>query len=171
LFVFDLVLSSALMLFFQLPVHANQSIMLAWDPSSVTNVAGYKIYSGTTSHVYTGVVAVGNTTSATISGLVPGTTYYFAATTLDAAGDESSFSNEASYTVPLTAAKLAPAVFSGGQFSFIVAGISGQPYVVQASTNLLDWIPVQTNIVPFAFTDPSAGNFARRFYRAFYLSL
>ena len=37
----------------------------------------------------------------TISGLVPGATYYFAATTYNAAGLESPFSSEVSYLVPL----------------------------------------------------------------------
>lgn len=99
--VFSLFVSSALVWFFQLPVHADQSVLLTWDPSSAPDVAGYKMYFGTQSQDYTNVVAVGNTTNATISGLVAGTTYYFAATTVDSDGDESDFSNEAIYTVPL----------------------------------------------------------------------
>ena len=146
-FGFDLVLSSALVLFFQLPVHADQSVTLSWDPSSSSNVAGYNIYSRHDEpRAYTSVVAVGDITHATISGLVPGTTYYFAATTYDDAGNESDFSNEISNTVPVTAAPaLALAALSGGQFSFTVSGEAGQQYVVQTSTNLarLDFDPDQ----------------------------
>jgi hypothetical protein len=165
---FGPVLSSVLMLMFQLPVHAGQGVTLTWRPSSATNVAGYKIYYGTACHTYAGAVVVGNTTNTAIAGLAPGTTYFFAATTYDRAGDESAFSNEASYAVPAAAA-LTDAVRTGGQFSFTVSGSAGQQYVVEASTNLLDWMPVATNAAPFVFTDTSCGSFNRRFYRTFNL--
>jgi hypothetical protein len=152
------------------PAGVGKSVTLAWNPSSSPNVAGYKMYYGTACHCYTSSVAVGNTTNATISGLSPGTTYYFAATTLDSAGAESGFSNEATYAVPVTAAALTAAVRSGGQFSFMVSGDGGQHYVVQASTNLLDWVSLQTNAAPFLFTDTNTAGFNQRFYRAFYLS-
>ena len=71
------------------------SVPLAWNPSPDPNVAGYKIYYGQASHVYTSSVDVGGVTNATITGLSAGLTYYFAATTYDATGLESDFSNEA----------------------------------------------------------------------------
>ena len=71
-------------------------------------------------------------------------------------------------TVPVTTALTAMA-WSGGQFSFTVSGIAGQRYVVQASTNLLNWIPLQTNTLPFLFTDKNAAGFKQRYYRALYL--
>ena len=43
-----------------LPVLAGNSIPLAWNPSAGSNVAGYKIYYGVTSHIYTKSVDVGN---------------------------------------------------------------------------------------------------------------
>jgi hypothetical protein len=42
----------------------------------------------------------------------------------------------------------------------------GRPIIIEGSTNMLDWLPVSTNIVdcvPFQFTDPEAQG--RRFYR------
>ena len=162
----DLILSSALMLVSQLSICAGQNVTLSWNPSSATNVAGYKIYSGPACHCYSSAVTVGTATTATFSGLVPGQTYYFAATTVDSAGKESGFSNETSYTVPMTAAVLtAAAAGFGGQFSFTVSGAAGQAYVVQASTNLRDWISIQTNTAPFVFTDKDATGFSQRFYR------
>ena len=158
-----------MMLFLQLPVHASQDVTLAWNPSSTPDVAGYKIYYGTACGCYSNVMEVGNTTNATVSGLVPGTKYFFAATTVDGTGNESGFSNEATYTVPIAAAALALTASSAGQFSFTVSGDAGQQYVVQASTNLLDWDSLQTNAAPFLFTDSDAAGFNQRFYRAFCL--
>src|SRR5450432_237328 len=81
-------------------VQAGQSVTLNWGPSPDPNAVGYNIYYGTISHNYTNITNVGNVTLVTIDGLVAGTTYYFAATTYDAQGKESGFSNEATYDVP-----------------------------------------------------------------------
>jgi hypothetical protein len=78
-----------------------QSVTLGWDLIGDSNVAGYKIYYGTASHTYTNVVVVGNTNNGTITGLVAGTAYYFAATSYGGSGAESPFSDEVIYTVPL----------------------------------------------------------------------
>ena len=78
------------------------NVTLAWDPSSDPTVAGYNIYIGGSSHNYTNVVDAGHSNSITISNLVPGSTYYFAATTYTLAGLESDYSTEAAYTVPVS---------------------------------------------------------------------
>jgi hypothetical protein len=55
------------------------------------------------------------------------------------------------------------------RFGFNVIGKAGQIAVVEGSTNLRHWLPLQTNelgIEPFFFTDPSTGIFPGRFYRA-----
>jgi hypothetical protein len=75
-------------------------VTLAWDPSSDANISGYKLYWGSQSKQYTLLTDVGNNTSETISNLQAGTIYYFAATAYDVQGNESSYSNEVSYTVP-----------------------------------------------------------------------
>lgn len=77
------------------------SVTLAWNPSTDPTIAGYNIYYGGASYTYTNKISVGNATSVTISGLVPGTTYYFAATTYSASGLESAFSGELAYLIPL----------------------------------------------------------------------
>jgi hypothetical protein len=56
-----------------------------------------------------------------------------------------------------------------GEFQLIVTGVPGYSYIVQASTNLLDWTPVQTNVSPFSFTDVSTTNYPNQFYRAVYV--
>jgi hypothetical protein len=73
------------------------SVTLAWDASPGTNViANYKIYYGAASATYTNVVAAGTNLTVSISNLVTGTTYYFAATAVDTSGLESDYSTEVS---------------------------------------------------------------------------
>ena len=73
------------------------SIELAWDPSTDSDVAGYKIYYGSVSGVYTSVLDAGNASTCTVTGLGPGTTY-FVCTAYTASGLESLPSAEISYT-------------------------------------------------------------------------
>jgi hypothetical protein len=76
------------------------SVTLAWNPDPDTNLAGYRVYSGTTRGVYTQRIEVGKTTSVSISNLAAGRTYFFAVTVYNTAYMESAPSNEVSYTVP-----------------------------------------------------------------------
>src|SRR5437867_3419151 len=78
------------------------SVTLVWNASPGTNIAGYNVYYGVASRTYTNKVNVGNATNATVSGLIAGTTYFFAVSAYDTYGLESDYSNEMSYTVPLT---------------------------------------------------------------------
>lgn len=45
-------------------------------------------------------------------------------------------------------------------------GALGKPYVFEASTNLLNWVPVYTNMAPFTFEDRELINHSQRFFRA-----
>jgi Fibronectin type III domain len=151
---------------------ATGSVRLTWNPSTDPSVAGYKIYYGVASRAYTDAIPVGNTTNVTISNLVDGTTYYFAATAYNALGQESPFSNEAVYTIPLTPTNYPPSLvspsYSNGRCSFTVSGVPGYQYVVEMSTNLVNWIPVATNTVPFTFVVTNTSQFHQQFYRAAY---
>lgn len=72
----------------------------------------------------------------------------------------------ASLTIyPTAAATLTPVAYAGGQYAFTVAGVSGSQYVVQTSTNLVNWNSVQTNTAPFTFLDANAGRFNQGYYR------
>ena len=77
------------------------SITLGWDPSTDADVAGYKVYYGAATGSYTNSIQVGNVTTATVSNLVGGVTYYFAASTLNSIGLESVMSAETSYLMPV----------------------------------------------------------------------
>lgn len=76
-----------------------------------------------------------------------------------------------SYTVPIPPTIIGndgSMGFVAGQFGFNIIGQLGQPAAVEVSTNLVNWLPVQTNTFgtgPIYFSDPSSQNFPRRFYR------
>ncbi|MGH7973039.1 MAG: Ig-like domain-containing protein, partial [Limisphaerales bacterium] len=83
---------------------STSSVTLAWDSSSSSSVTGYGIYYGGATKTYTNHVDVGNATTAIITGLRAGTTYYFAAVAYASDGIQSAFSSEISYTVSATSA-------------------------------------------------------------------
>jgi hypothetical protein len=58
--------------------------------------------------------------------------------------------------------------FSGGHFGFNITGSQGQTVVIEFSTNLQAWTPIQTNVFgagPVLFSDPQSGFSGARFYR------
>jgi hypothetical protein len=54
---------------------------------------------------------------------------------------------------------------SNGTLRFTVISQPGQTNVIQGSTNLVNWVPIYTNVGSFIFTDPNAANYRYRFYR------
>lgn len=149
-------------------VQAGQSVTLAWNRSTNSNVAGYVVYYGGASGRYTNEVSAGSSTNAIISGLVPGTTYYFAATSYSSSGVESLFSSEVSYTLPILAVvkfRVTPA----RQFILTVTGPVGHAYDILATQDFKTWTVIGTVTVgangTLNFTDTNAAKFSRRFYR------
>jgi hypothetical protein len=68
-------------------------VRLAWDSNGAT---GYRVYYGRSSGAYTSILDVGGSSTATITDLSVGVTYFFVVTAYNAAG-ESSPSNEVSF--------------------------------------------------------------------------
>ena len=81
------------------------SITLAWDPPLEGAVAGYRVYVGTRSGVYSESYDVGSATLFTYDNATAGRRYYFAVSAYDASGNRSGYSNE----IAFTAASGAPA--------------------------------------------------------------
>ncbi len=89
-----------LLLLLGVPMAAQaDSVSLTWDPNTEEDLAGYKVYVGTTPAAYTDIIDVGHVTTYTISDLVPGETYFFAVTAYDIFANESNFSTELSTTI------------------------------------------------------------------------
>ena len=74
-------------------------LTLAWNSNTEPDIAGYRLYYGTNPGSYSAHTDVGLNTIYTMQGLKQGT-YYFAITALNRSGEESSYSNEVSYTAP-----------------------------------------------------------------------
>jgi len=54
---------------------------------------------------------------------------------------------------------------AGGQVSLSSPGVPGCNFILQASTNMVNWVNLATNPSPLTVVDSSAGQYARRFYR------
>ena len=72
-------------------------VTLEWRTKDHSNSAGYRIYYGTCSGIYTSRVDVGNVRRFTISNLEEGKVYYFAITAYDEHGVDGRFSDEIVY--------------------------------------------------------------------------
>lgn len=72
------------------------SVTVLWDPNTEPDLAGYRVYYGTSSRNYSVMIDVGNVTSCQINNLTQGVRYFFAVTAYDTAGNESDFSEEVS---------------------------------------------------------------------------
>jgi hypothetical protein len=258
-----------------------ESVKLLWNPSPGEDIVRHDLHYGVKSRDYKNRISHASAAGTTVSGLVPGVTYYFAVTAHNRDGRTSLFSNEESYTVsvdgylptlnpignvhlPMNSAAhtisltgispgefnlssgktgktrpvkitavssnrrllkhsvrysggsagtltfkpaleaigtttftisvnngkksnnlvkktftvtvlppgqtipatLQPATSVNDQFAFTVTGAVGLNYIVEASSDMMGWIPVHTNTAPFGFTDPESGDFSQRFYRS-----
>ena len=118
-------------------------VTLAWDPDSVSDLAGYKIYYGSASGNYQWNVDAGNVTTHTLSDLAIGGTYYAAATAYTTNGLESSYSNEVKFTVASCTYSISPSSASfpasGGTGSVT---ITTQPYCNWTTSSSIPWITV-----------------------------
>jgi fibronectin type III domain protein len=148
---------------------AVNNITLAWDANPESDIAGYKVHSGTNSRVYPAVVDVGKRTNHTVSNLMAGRTYFLALTAYDATGLESDFSAELSYTVP---ADLALAYLGAGRYRIRFSAAPGVTYGIEYSERLDSpvWQSLGTRTANsnglVEFIDTPGTNSRGRFYRA-----
>ena len=89
-------------LFFLASFVCGAEVRLAWNPNPETNIAGYQLLWGTASRQYDKNQTVGaTTTTASVSELEAGKTYFFAVKAFNTIGLYSDLSEEVSYSVPM----------------------------------------------------------------------
>ena len=62
-----------------------------------------------------------------------------------------------------------PLWLAGGKFAFRIHGTAPQGFVIQGSTNLVNWVPLSTNTLAggqFWYTNSGVSGMVKRFYRA-----
>ena len=111
-------------------------------------------------------IAITTATNFTDYAVTNGGTYYYVVSAMNNAGN-SSTSPQAAATPIFSSILLTVNPALTGQFALQFTGVPGRNYVVQTSTNLVNWIPVFTNQTIggiFTYTDTNATSQAR-FYR------
>lgn len=143
------------------------STTLSWSPSADPNVTGYMLYYGTNSHSYTSSLAA-TTNGAVVAGLTTGVTYYFAATSDDANGDQSTYSSEATFAAysiaPQTCLKcktISPN--NTDQVTFSLGAGSPSGATVNPANGVVTWIPdnsyaKSTNTISVTVNDATTSN-------------
>ncbi len=103
------------------------TISVAWNPVTDTDLAGYKVYYGTSPGNYSQSRDVGNVTSTTLSGLDACTRYYIAIKAYDTGGLESTgYSNEVAGLPRPVVSTVAPT--SGQQGQSLTLTITGESF-------------------------------------------
>ena len=147
--------------------------VLEWDSIPDPSIAGYNLYRGTKSRSYYQVVDVEDKTRVELTGIDPGTTYYFAITAYNSDRVESDFSDEVRFTPPIddvTATTLPCSVSPSGAFLTIqFEGQEGQQCRVLVSSDLQTWEAIylvrpETNQVIQFQRDMTAGK-SMEFFR------
>ena len=153
------------------------SISLAWDASpGPVPITRYEILGwigGLLPTIGYGSNFTG--TTATITGLTPGTYEEWSVRAYDAGGNVSGFAAGIFAVNPVPAAarlsSVAPSAGGGFQFTVSEGGSALQTVLIQATTNPADpnsWVQIGSLLPtanPFTFTDTNAAQYPMRFYR------
>jgi hypothetical protein len=143
-------------------------VALGWNSSPDPTVVGYYLYYGGATGVYTNKVDVGTNTIFSVTGLVPGSTYYFTTTAYNAARMESAQIPEVSYVVPGTLTVTPNPTDGSMRVQFPVA--PAQTYQLQASFDLKTWTnlwltPIEATNGWIEYDDPPNAAIPAKFYR------
>jgi hypothetical protein len=121
------------------------TLRLAWSASTSSDVAEYRVYTGTVPGQYSRTFDVGNVTSFVVPDLVAGTTYYFAVSAINTTELESPLSSSVSAVAPGDGVMLAGSIlFSAGEYELRVQGSPSATYIIDQSEDLREWSAVAT---------------------------
>jgi hypothetical protein len=98
-----LILTALLLTTLPAPAQTPPTVRLAWDPNTEASLAGYELFWGTASGVYTSSKLIPKEAVTTeVTGLTPGVRYYFSIKAYDTEGLRSGFSNVVQVIAPDT---------------------------------------------------------------------
>ena len=118
---------SALLLLTTTPAALAGEMSLTWDPVSDSDLAGYRVYYGTSPSSYTDSKDVGMATQTTLTGLDPCTVYHVAVKAYDEGGLESlNYSNEVAGLPRPVVSSVSPS--SGEQGETLSVTVSGESF-------------------------------------------
>ena len=161
------------------PVNATDVILTQTLPFNLnfisTTQASYSNQTGVITYNLGTVPAGGNTAfTVTVNPAVAGV-YNTTASIVEDQTDLNPADNSTTVSTAIinpAAPHLSNPLFGSGIFTLTVGGVPGQ-YVLQGSADLTNWTTISTNSVPplgtAQLTDPNAGSFAHRYYRASFI--
>ncbi len=130
---------------------------------SVSNIAGTLVWSVANS------LPPGAGATLTLNFLISNTGIYTNSATVSAFTTDPNPDDDSVTQIVAVSVSTPPLITPGmalGGFQLSIANDAGATVVIQASTNLVNWAPVYTNVAPFTFTNFDNTNFQKRFYRA-----
>ena len=144
--ILDFLLVSAGFIFFLPSIAFSAQVSLAWDPEDA-DVAGYRVYYGTSPLNYQFKQDAGNNTTITVSNLQDRTSYYFSVTAYDLLGNESGYSSEICYAASAVCTYAISPVSqsldaSGGAGTVSISTGSGCPWTAVKNVS---WIILTSN--------------------------
>ena len=98
----------------------SMEVTFVWSQNTESDFAGYKIYTGPSSRNYDSVIDTGNQTSYKFQNLEEGQTVYIAVTAYDISNNESGYSSEVTYTVPILETRTVGDIDGDGQDDVII---------------------------------------------------
>jgi hypothetical protein len=133
-------------------VLGSSSVLLTWNPPASGTVAGYHIFYGTQSDVYTNSITstdpINDPNGFIIANLTGNTTYYFAVQAVDTNGVGSPLSNEASATLlvpqPVVLQTQIYTDDNGVPFAMTISGTSSTTanWQMYSSPDLVNWTAI-----------------------------
>ena len=145
------------------------SVLLSWDPSTDAGVVGYQVFIGQASGNYSLSENIGLVSSLVITGLVSGTTNYFAVREFNAAWNESDMSSEVRWLARMPAGPVSTnsisqntAVASPPPVLNAVSGLFFTTNAMNINTVTLGWTPsIDAGVTGYqVFSGKKPGNYS-----------
>lgn len=149
-----------------LAMAGNAQVGLIWNASATAT--NYNVKRSLTDGGPYAVIGSTAATNYSDTGLTNSTTYYYVVSAVNIYAESTNSAQVSATPVAPTPVLLsASAQPTNGQFTLQFAGSDGESYVIETSSNLMDWTPIFTNTQSngmFTFTDTNTSDPAR-FYR------